>query len=292
MDVLRDILISAVTLGALYAASSIALSMIWGCFGMLNLAHGAFITVGAYASLLAVNAAGLPWWLGIAAGAAGGTVAGLVTHVVLVQWTFGKPNFQVNIIITTMALASISIDLINNVIGPTTARQPFNLDGRIQIGGSGIAYLTVLIVATCGLMVVALQWVIHGTSLGRSIRAVSQETTAALLNGVPVKRVVLMTMLIAGAVAGASGVLLTAWTTVYPSVGFDPLLKALIISIVGGLGSIPGALAASFILAFFEVFVQYTLGVKWGFPALLLTTMAILVLRPNGLFGQKVEARN
>ena len=63
MDVLRDILISAVTLGALYAASSIALSMISGCFGMLNLADGAFITVGAYASLLAVNAAGLPWWL-------------------------------------------------------------------------------------------------------------------------------------------------------------------------------------------------------------------------------------
>jgi len=292
MIILRDILLSGLTLGALYAASSVALSLIWGSIGMLNLAHGAFIAVGAYASLLAVGALGLPWWIGILAGAAGGALIGLVTHLVLVRWVFAKPNFEINIIILTMALSTIVVDLINNLIGPTSARQPFNLEGRIDIGGSGIAYQTILIVGGCAVMIAVLQFVIRRTALGRAIRAVSQEPTAARLNGIPLQKVVLQVMLLAGIVAGASGVLLTAFTTVYPTVGLDPLLKALIICVVGGLGSIPGALVASFLLAFLEVATQYALGTKWGFPALLVAVVIVLITRPNGLMGQSAQARN
>ncbi|MCA2380088.1 branched-chain amino acid ABC transporter permease [Agrobacterium genomosp. 3 str. RTP8] len=291
-DFIRDILLSGVTLAALYAASSVALSLIWGSIGMLNLAHGAFIAIGAYGSLLFVTKTGLPWWTGIMAGIVCGMLAGLVTQLALVRWVFGKPNFDINIIILTMALSTIVIDMINNLIGPTSARQPFNLDGRFDIGGSGLAYQTVLIVVGCAVMVVALQYIVQRTSLGRTIRAVSQEPTAARLNGVPVQTIVLKVMVLAGALAGASGVLLTAFTTVYPTVGLDPLLKALIICVVGGLGSIPGALLASFGLAFLEVLVQYELGTKWGFPALLAAVVLVLVVRPNGLLGRGMQVRN
>lgn len=292
MIVLRDILLSALTLGALYAASSVALSLIWGSIGMLNLAHGAYLAVGAYGSLILVNWFGFPWWAGIAGGAAGGMLMGLVTQVLLVRWVFAKPNFEINIIILTMALSTIVIDLINNLIGPTSARQPFNLDGRLDLGGSGVAYQTLLIIGGCAAMIFILQTVIKKTNLGRAIRAVSQEPTAARLNGIPLQLVVLKVMLLAGLIAGASGVLLTAFTTVYPTVGFDPLLKALIICVVGGLGSIPGALSAAFLLALVEVLVQYGLGTKWGFPALLVTVVLVLIVRPDGLFGQRVQVRN
>ena len=292
MDVLRDILLSALTLGALYAASSVALSLIWGSIGMLNLAHGAYLAVGAYGSLLLVNALGFPWWAGILGGVAGGMLMGLVTHLFLVRWVFAKPNFEINIIILTMALSTIVIDLINNLVGPTSARQPFNLDGRIDIGGSGIAYQTLLIIGGCAVMIFGLQLVIKETELGSAIRAVSQEPTAARLNGIPLKLVVLKVMLLAGLVAGASGVLLTAFTTVYPTVGLDPLLKALIICVVGGLGSIPGALSAAFLLALVEVVVQYVLGTKWGFPALLVSVVFTLIIRPDGLFGNRLQVRN
>jgi branched-subunit amino acid ABC-type transport system permease component len=292
MNVVRDILLSTLTLGALYAASSVALSLVWGSVGMLNLAHGAIIALGAYGSLLSVQVLGLPWWLGIVAGIVTGALTGAVMHVCLVRWVFGTKDFQVNIIILSMGFSTVVVDLINNLIGPNTARQPFNLDGRIDVGGTGIAYQTILIVIGCAIMVASLQYVVRSTSLGRAIRAVSQEPTAALLNGVPVDRIVLKLMLLSGAVAGASGVLLTAWTTVYPSVGLDPLLKALIICVVGGLGSIPGTLTAAFLLAFLEVFVQYMAGTKWGFPALLITVIAMLLVRPNGLFGTKATVRN
>lgn len=292
MIIVRDILLSALTLGALYAASSVALSLIWGSIGMLNLAHGAYLAVGAYGSLIVVNWLGFPWWAGIIGGAVGGMLVGLATHVFLVRWVFAKPNFEINIIILTMALSTIVVDLINNLIGPTSARQPFNLDGRFDMGGSGIAYQTVLIIGGCALMILGLQMVIKKTALGRAIRAVSQEPTAARLNGIPLQFVVLQVMLLAGFIAGTSGVLLTAFTTVYPTVGLDPLLKALIICVVGGLGSIPGALTAAFLLAFVEVLVQYGLGTKWGFPALLLAVIVVLILRPNGLFGQRAQVRN
>lgn len=292
MLILRDILLSALTLGALYAASSVALSLIWGSVGMLNLAHGAYLAVGAYGSLILVNWLGFPWWAGVIGGAAGGMLMGLITHVFLLRWVFAKANFEINIIILTMALSTIVIDMINNLIGPTSARQPFNLDGRLDIGGSGIAYQTLLIIAGCAIMILALQLVMKKTRLGRAIRAVSQEPTAARLNGIPLQLVVLKVMLLAGFVAGTSGVLLTAFTTVYPTVGLDPLLKALIICVVGGLGSIPGALIAAFLLALVEVLVQYGLGTKWGFPALLVAVVVVLILRPNGLFGQRAQVRN
>lgn len=291
MDLLRDIISSAVTLGALYAVSAVALSLLWGSIGMLNLSHGALMAVGAYASYLAVERLGLPWQSGIVVGTAGGAAAGVAAHLLLVRWTFGRKNFDVNIIIMTMALSIIVVDLINNLIGPNAARQPFRLDGRLDLGGSGFAYQTILIIAASAAMVLGLRWLISRTALGRAIRAVAQEPTAAVLNGVPVDRIVLSVMALAGAVAGASGVLLTAWTTLYPTVGADPLLKALVVCIVGGLGSIPGCLVAAFLLSFLEIGVQYGFGLKWGLPALLVAVIAILTVRPNGLFGRAAGSR-
>jgi branched-subunit amino acid ABC-type transport system permease component len=291
-DMIRDILTSTLTRGALYAASSVALSLIWGSIGMLNLAHGAFIALGAYGSLVLINDFGFPWWSGIFGGALCGAFAGLVTHFLMLRWVFGKPNFEINIIIMTMALSTIIVDMINNFIGPTSARQPFNIDGRVDLGGSGIAYQTIMIILGCAIMVAALNYILQKTNFGRAVRAVAQEPTAARLNGVPLQTIVLKVMMLAGLLAGVSGVLLTSYTTVYPSVGLDPLLKALIICVVGGLGSIPGALIASFALAFVEVFVQFEMGTKWGFPALLMIVVVVLVIRPNGLMGRASLVRN
>lgn len=289
---MTDILATTLGLGALYAASAISLALIWGTFGMLNLAHGAFITVGAYASLMIVRDLGMPWWVGVLAGAAGGAAVGALTHFLLVSRVFARPNFEINIIILTMAAATILVDGINNVVGPATARQPFSLDGRFPFGPASIAWQTVMMIAICVALTVILTVTLRYTSLGRSINAVAQEPTAAKLNGISVGRVVLKVMMISGAIAGVSGVLITHSTAVYPTVGHDPLLKALIICVIGGLGSIPGAIIAAFLLAFLETLAQYELGTKWGTPILLIAVVAVLVLRPNGLMGTRDIARN
>jgi branched-chain amino acid transport system permease protein len=278
--------------GALYAVSAVSLALIWGTFGMLNLAHGAFITVGAYASLLVVRDLGMPWWTGVLWGAAGGAAIGAVTHVLLVSRVFARPSFEINIIILTMAAATILVDGINNLVGPATVRQPFSLDGRIALGQTSVAWQTLMMIAICIALALLLTLALKHTALGRSINAVAQQPTAARLNGINVDRILLKVMMISGAIAGISGVLITHSTAVYPTVGNDPLLKALIVCVIGGLGSIPGAIIAAFFLAFLETLAQYEMGTKWGAPVLLIAVVAVLVLRPNGLLGTGDIARN
>lgn len=292
MELLTGILASAIALGAIYAASSVSLALLWGSISMLNLAHGALIVIGGYGSVLVVNGLGMPWWLGLAGGMISGAVGGLLLYLTQVRWIFGKANFDLRIIILTMAFATIVVDLINNLIGPKILRQPFQISGRVELGDFSINAQTILVVLCCAAMVTILQLVVHRTNLGRLIRAVSQDITAARLNGVPVQQVILQVTVLAGLIAGVSGVLLTSSTTVYPGAGFDPLLKALIVCVLGGLGSIPGALVASFALAAMEITVQYLFGVKWGFPVSLLAVVLVLIYRPNGLFGRQEMVRN
>lgn len=287
-----DILATTLGLGAFYAASAVSLALIWGTFGMLNLAHGAFITVGAYASLLLVNELGMPPWMGIFAGAAAGAAIGAVINTLLVARVFARPGFEINIIILTMAAATIVVDGINNIIGPSTERQPFSFEGRIALGETSIAWQTVMVIGISLAITLILTLMLRYTALGRSINAVAQEPTAARLNGINVNRVVMKVMLISGAVAGVSGVLITQSTAVYPTVGQEPLLKALIICVIGGLGSISGAVIGAFLLAFVETVAQFELGTKWGTPVLLMAAVAMLVLRPNGLFGSRDITRN
>ena len=287
-----DILATTLGLGAFYAASAVSLALIWGTFGMLNLAHGAFITVGAYASLLLVNELGMPPWMGIFAGAAAGAAIGAVINTLLVARVFARPGFEINIIILTMAAATIVVDGINNIVGPSTQRQPFAIEGRFAFGETSIAWQTVMVIAISLAMTLILTLMLRYTALGRSINAVAQEPTAARLNGINVNRIVMKVMLISGAVAGVSGVLITQSTAVYPTVGQEPLLKALIICVIGGLGSITGAVVGAFLLAFLETVAQFELGTKWGSPVLLFAAVAMLVLRPNGLFGSRDITRN
>lgn len=287
-----DILATTLGLGAFYAASAVSLALIWGTFGMLNLAHGAFITVGAYVSLLFVNQLGMPPWTGILAGAAGGAAIGALINFLLVARVFARPGFEINIIILTMAAATIIVDGINNIVGPSTQRQPFALEGRIAFGQTSISWQTVMVIAISLAMTLILTLMLRYTALGRSINAVAQEPTAARLNGINVKQIVMKVMMISGAVAGVSGVLITQSTAVYPTVGQDPLLKALIICVIGGLGSISGAVIAAFLLAFLETVAQFELGTKWGSPVLLIAAVAMLVLRPNGLLGSREITRN
>jgi branched-chain amino acid transport system permease protein len=129
------------------------------------------------------------------------------------------------------------------------------------------------------------------TRMGRAIRAVSQNREAAQLMGVPVNTVYAQVLALAGALSAASGIMLSTITTLAPTMGYDPMLKAFIICVIAGLGNVAGALYAAFMLGLFEAFIQFSLGVRFAFPAMLLLVIMTLVWRPYGLFGQKRMSR-
>jgi branched-chain amino acid transport system permease protein len=141
-----------------------------------------------------------------------------------------------------------------------------------------------------GLML-ALAALLTRTRMGRAIRAVSQNREAAQLMGVPVQLVYAQVLLVAGGLSAASGIMLSTITTLSPTMGYDPMLKAFIICVIAGLGNIAGALYAAFMLGVFEALVQFVFGVRFAFPAMLLIVILALIWRPYGVFGRRKVSR-
>lgn len=291
LEYLLGAVVSGLAVGSMYAMGTISLSMVWGSLRMVNMAHGAILSLGAYASFLAVAALGFPWWLGILPAAIVGALGGAVVYTGILRWLIAKPNFSINTIIATIGAAALTQNIINVGVGAEARLQPFSFDGAINLMGVTIRLQPIVVLVAALLMTVSISYLLTSTRTGRAIRAVSQQRDAAYLMGIPVGTVYLKVMIIAGAVSGLSGLLLTGLTTVYPSVGAEPTIKALIICTLAGVGQLWGAVGIALAFGLCEVSVQYALGTGYGFSITLALAIALLIWRPYGLFGKAVSAR-
>jgi branched-chain amino acid transport system permease protein len=291
VDTFTQILVSGLTLGAMYAISTVSLSLIWGTLNMLNMAQGALLTVGGYTAYAAVAALGAPPLLSLVIAVLAGAAIGLVMYLGIVRQMLGQKGFEVNVIIATVGVGTVLENLMQKIFGAYPIRQPFTLVGGFFISGTHIPYNSVVIFVSSTALMLALAAVLARTRMGRAIRAVSQNRDAAELMGVPVHLVYAQVLLIAGGLSAASGVMLSTITTLAPTMGYDPMLKAFIICVIAGLGNVMGALFAAFLLGVFEAAVQFSFGVRFAFPAMLLLVICALIWRPYGLFGRRKVAR-
>ncbi|HSH42355.1 MAG TPA: branched-chain amino acid ABC transporter permease [Arenicellales bacterium] len=286
MESLIQILVSGLTLGAMYAVSTIGLSLVWGSMGMLNMAHGALLTIGAYAAYGMVQTLGLPVWLGLPGSMAAGFIVGLLIYGLIIRQMYRHPSFETNVIIATVGLAIVLENTVLTIFGAYPAKQPMSVSGGFGFGGVHVPFQNVVILLVSLALMLAIAWLLGRTRIGRAIRATAQMKEAALLMGVPVGRVFAQVMALAGVVAAVSGIMLSSITTLSPTMGHDPMLKAFIVCVIAGLGRIQGAIFFAFVLGVFEAAVQYYVGVRFAFPAMLLLVIAVLIWRPYGMFGQ------
>ena len=285
-ETLAQIVLTGLTVGAMYALATIGLSLIWGSLGMLNMAHGVLLTIGGYSAYAAVSVAGLPWPMGIAAALLFGGLIGLLLYLGVVRWMVGTANFETNIIIASFGVAIALENSVLQIFGGQPFGQPLVMRGAVDVGLVSIPYQNIIIVVgSAGLMLVA-SYVMQQTRLGRAIRAVSQQRDAAGLMGVPVQQIFLIVLVFSGMLSAISGVMLTSSTQLAPALGQDPMIKAFIMCVVAGLGHIGGAVAMAFALAMVEAASQFWLGARWGFPVLLTLVILVLIVRPAGLFGR------
>ncbi|GAB5470308.1 MAG: urea ABC transporter permease subunit UrtB [Rhodospirillales bacterium] len=286
MDVLPLVLVTAVTVGAMYALATLGLSLVWGAMGMLNMAHGAMLTLGGYAAYAAVTGAGMPWPLGLVAAVIVGGIFGIFLYMGLVRFMLGSPAFETNIIIATVGIAIALENVILLIFGGQPFGQPVSMDGAFRLGPATVPYQNVLIVVISIAIMGLVAWVLKTSRIGRAIRATAQNREAARLMGVPTRKVYLQVLAISGGLAGISGVLLSSITQLSPPLGNDPMLKAFIMCVVAGLGNVPGSVLAAFVLAFVEAGTQFYLGARWGLPVLLMLVILALIWRPYGVFGR------
>ena len=282
---------SGFTLGARYAVSSIGLTLVWGSLNVLNMAQGAMLVIGGYASYAAVSALGLPLYFGLPFALLVGGLVGAAMFYGVIQFMEGKEGFETNVIIATVGCSILFENIVLKLFGAYPLRQPLAIEGGLYIGKSHLPYQNVLIMVVSVTLMIVVSLVLKRTRMGRAIRATAQSRDAAQLMGVPVRLVYAQVLCIAGMLAAVSGIMLSSITTLSPTMGYDPMLKAFIICVIAGLGNVGGALVAAFVLGVFEAFVQFYFGVRFGFPALLLLVIMALIWRPYGVFGQKKVVR-
>jgi branched-chain amino acid transport system permease protein len=291
MDTVIQVIVSGLTLGAMYALSTIGLSLVWGSLNMLNMAQGVMLALGGYAAYAAVSALGLPVVLALPVAMLAGFLFGLLIYFAIVRFMLNDPAFETNVIIATVGVAIVLENLILKAFGAYPFSQPFQLPDGLRLGDVYVPYQNLLIIAVSLILMAATAWLIGRTRMGRAIRATAQSRDGALLMGVPVRLVFAQVLALGGVLAAVSGVMLSSITTLAPTMGYDPMLKAFIICVIAGLGNTMGALIAAFGLGVLEAAVQFLLGVRFAFPVLLLLVIVALILRPEGIFTRRRAVR-
>jgi branched-chain amino acid transport system permease protein len=291
MDVLVQIAASGLTLGAMYAVSTIGLALVYGSLNMLNMTHGAMLALGGYVCLYAMTALGLPAIAGVAAAMAVCGAGGLAIYHLAARPMLASRNFETRIFIATIGIGAVLENVILRLFGPQPVAQPFNLPGALVIGGVHIPHQNILILVVAVTLMAAVAYLLNRTRMGRAIRATAQNRDAAQLMGIRIGRVYAQVLAISGALAAVSGIMISSLSGLLPNMGGDPMLKAFVICVVAGLGNVQGAVAAAIVLGLLEAIIQYVLGVQYSFAILLVLVIAVLIWRPTGLFGRRHVVR-
>lgn len=291
MDVFVQILSSGLTIGAMYAVSTIGLALVYGSLNMLNMSHGALLALGGYVCLFAMTSLGLPAVLALPAAMIVCGAAGLLIYHLAARPMLSSCNFETQIFIATIGIGAVLENLILRSFGPQPVAQPLNLPGAITIGAVHIPNQNILILAVSLVMMVAVAGLLNNTRMGRAIRATAQNREAAQLMGIRIGRVYAQVLAISGALAAVSGIMISSLSGLLPNMGGDPMLKAFIICVVAGLGNVYGAAGVALVLGLLEAIIQYLFGVQYSFAILLLIVIVVLIWRPAGLFGRTQVVR-
>jgi branched-chain amino acid transport system permease protein len=291
MDVVIQIIASGLTIGAMYAVSTIGLSLVYGSLNMLNMAHGAILALGGYVCYAAMAGLGLPPVLGLAASVAIGGTFGVLVYFLAALPLQRTANFETNIFIATIGIGAVLQNALLKLFGPYPIPQPLTLAGEMVIGRVHVPNQNALILVSALVLMALVALALERTRIGRAIRATAQHRSAAQLMGIRVGIVYALVLGVSGALAAVSGVMISSIATLTPVIGVDPMLKAFIICVVAGLGNVYGAVASALALGLIEAAAAYLLGVRWSFATLLLIVVVVLIWRPYGVFGWAEEER-
>jgi branched-chain amino acid transport system permease protein len=286
---LAAIVVSGVVLGSLYALTSTGIALVWGTLNVFNFVFGTQIALAAYIAWSISErgglGAGLVW--GFVVAVAASAAVGVVVERILVRPFLKRPNADLLAMVTTIAGAAFLQNAIQIVWGPRLKQLPRVGEGEIEILGTAIGIHEAVIILVAPLVLVLLATYLRRTRHGTAIRAVAQNPDAARLTGMDVGAVYSVTFALSSMLAALAGVLIGAVFFLTPTMGNDPLLKAFIVVVFGGLGSLAGTATAAYAIGMIEATSAFFLGL-YVTPVILFAVMiAVMWLRPQGLFGQR-----
>ena len=283
-------LISGISLGSVYAIIALGYTMVYGIAKMLNFAHGDVIMVGGYVSFCAMYYLGLPGWLATILAMVVCTVLGVV-----IEGLAYKPLREAGSLAVLITAIGVSYFLQNAAqLIWTAAPKVYTpvITGNLNVGGLSIPYVSLLTIAACVIIMVGLTIFTSKSKMGKAMRACSEDKGAAQLMGINVNRTISMTFAIGSALAAIAGVLLcSSYTSLMPTTGSMPGIKAFTAAVFGGIGSIPGAFLGGILLGIIESMAKAYISMNLANSIVFAVLIVILLVRPAGLLGKYVPEK-
>ena len=293
MDLIIQQTVNAVALGGTYALLALGLAVIFAILGMINFAHGELMTITGYALFFAASA-GLPFALGAPLAVLVAMSAAVLMERVAFRPVRGAGG--ATLLLTSFAVSVVLQVMFQNLIStrPQVVPIPSVLTGAVSFGGITVGVIQILSIVVTVVMLVLLTLFLRHTTIGLAMRAAAEDFPVTRLMGVRANAVISTAFAISGLLAAVAGILWIAQrASVDPMMGFVPVLKAFIAAILGGLGSLSGAVAGGFLLGFFEIYLAAFLPeglLPFRDAIALALVIVVLLLRPDGLIARRQEA--
>jgi branched-chain amino acid transport system permease protein len=288
MSTFGQLVLSGIFIGSIYALMSMGLTLIFGVLRIVNFAHGEFLMLGMYGAWAITRLFGLNPYVAAIAVVPAMFLFGAIVHQLVVRPGLDKPHLVVvfatmglSIFMQNVALMIMTADLwdVPPIFSRSITIGPFYFKAELLLG------FVVTIVCTF-----FLRWLIRTTYLGKAIRATVQDGEAAMLMGIPVPRIFLITFAGGSALVGLAACIMMPLFSVFPTVGLNFVLIAFVIVVLGGMGSIEGALLGGICIGVVQSLSSYYVAPAYGQMFYFILFLLVMIFRPNGLLGQKGAA--
>ena len=282
-------IVNGLVVGCAYSLSALGFTLIFGAARIVNFAYGELLMLGAFFTLTAMTALGLPFFAALPFGVAATSLLSVLMFVLtirpLTQKSYVSLKGELRVILVTLGLLYILRESAFIIWGSAPRRVDMGISGIIMLGDVVITRQRVVVILVMALMVALLYWLLYRTRIGLALRAIAQNRDGAAAIGLDGDRIIAFVFAVSGALACVAGSLIGTLYAVEPAMGGAPLLKAFVIVILGGLGSVPGAIVGGILIGLIETLAGAYISFAFSDICMFLLLIGMLLLRPNGLFG-------
>ncbi|MEA2977887.1 MAG: branched-chain amino acid transport system permease protein [Alphaproteobacteria bacterium] len=283
--VLAPQVVTGLVLGVAVILVALGLTIIFGLLDVINMSHGEFYALGAFASV-ALSAIGVPFWLLLILVPLLMLPVGYFVERGLIQRVFNSGDRHVTTLLLTFGLGLVLEDVFRLLFGPNPHKPESPIPGAIELWGVYLPIYRLFLIVIGAAIIAAVALVVYRTRLGAMVRAAAFDRNMAASLGVPVAQVYAGAFAFGVALAALAGVLLAPIYSVFPTMGRDFILVAFTVVIVGGMGSIAGAVVAGLFLTQVQAISSLYISPVWSDPIVFGIMVVMLIVRPQGLFGR------